>query len=41
VFGQVADGVFTPSAGNDDDASALVGELASLARAQELVGEAA
>jgi len=41
VFGQVADGTFTPAEGNDAAAAALVGELATLARAQELVGEAA
>lgn len=41
VFGQVADGVFTPAEGNDEAAAALVDELAELVRAQELVGEAA
>jgi NAD(P)H-dependent FMN reductase len=41
VFGQVADGVFTPAPGNDEAAAALVDELAALVNAQELVGEAA
>ncbi len=41
VFGQVAGDTFTPTAANDEDASALVGELAGLAAAQELVEEAA
>ena len=41
VFGQVADDVFTPIAGNDESASALVTELAELAHAADLVTEAA
>lgn len=41
VFGQVADGAFTPADGNDESAADLVGELATLARAHELIGEAA
>jgi NAD(P)H-dependent FMN reductase len=41
VFGQVADGVFTPAEGNDESAAALVDELARLARAADLVSEAA
>jgi NAD(P)H-dependent FMN reductase len=41
VFGQVADGTFTPTDGNDAAVAALVDELASLARPAELVNEAA
>jgi NAD(P)H-dependent FMN reductase len=41
VFGQVVDGRFTPTAADDEAASALVDELGALARAQELVSEAA
>ena len=41
VFGQVADGVFTPAPGNDESASALVTELAEMARQVDLVTEAA
>lgn len=41
VFGQVADGAFTPADGNDEAAAALVDELATLVRERELVDEAA
>lgn len=41
VFGQVADGVFTPAEGNAEAAAALVDELATLVREQDLVSPAA
>lgn len=41
VFGQVADGAFTPVDGNDESAAQLVTELAELVEAAELVNQAA
>lgn len=41
VFGQIVDDAFTPVEGNDGSAAELVAELAQLARANELVSEAA